>query len=316
MERRDFIRTTATGLAGITLSNNLLAKEVSEPETKYPIHVYTKCLQFLSIEEIAEVLAANGFDGADLAVRPGGQILPENVKSELPQALKILKNAGVGSNMIVTAINNPDDPLTRDILKTMADTGIQYYRMGYISYDANKSVPQNLEAHKVTFQKFEKINKEYGVHGDYQNHSGTRVGGPVWDLYHLLMDRDPAHIGVQYDIRHAMVEGGTSWPLGLKLLAPWIRTTDIKDFIWEKDESGKWKITNVPLGEGMVNFNTYLEMYKSLCTPAPVSIHYEYDLGGAEHGKNNPTMSRDEIFGYLKKDIVFLKEQFLKTGIK
>lgn len=312
MERRNFIKTTAAGATGMTLSGTISAAVFSSSAKKRPIHVFTKCLQFLSYDEIAEVLAEQGFDGADLTVRPNGQILPENVTTDLPKALKALRKAGVDSNMIVTEINNPDDPVSNNILKTMADLGIGYYRMGYFNFDPKKSIPQNLDEHKITFEKLEKLNRKYGVHGDYQNHSGTRVGGPVWDLYHLLKDRDPEFIGVQYDVRHATVEGGVSWPLGMKLLAPWIRTTDIKDFIWFKDEAAKWQIKNVPLGEGMVDFKTYFELYKSFNIEAPVSIHYEYELGGAEHGRKDPTMSLDEIKSWLKKDLTFLKNQFAK----
>ena len=298
------------GATGMALNGKISAAVFSTSVKKRPVHVFTKCLQFLSYDEIAEVLAEQGFDGADLTVRPNGQVLPENVTTDLPKALKALRKAGVDSNMIVTEINNPDDPVSNNILKTMADLGIGYYRMGYFNFDPKKSIPQNLDEHKKTFEKLEKLNRKYGVHGDYQNHSGTRVGGPVWDLYHLLKDRDPEFIGVQYDVRHATVEGGVSWPLGMKLLAPWIRTTDIKDFVWVKDEAGKWRIKNVPLGEGMVDFNTYFELYKSFNIEAPVSIHFEYDLGGAEHGQKDPTMSLDEIKLWLKKDLTFLKNQF------
>jgi L-ribulose-5-phosphate 3-epimerase len=134
-------------------------------------------------------------------------------------------------------------------------------------------------------------------------------------LYYLLQDRDPAYIGVQYDIRHATVEGGQSWPIGMKLLSHWIRTTDIKDFIWEKNAKGVWKVKNVPLGEGMVDFDSYFELYKALDIEAPVSIHYEYDLGGAEHGDKHPTMSLEEIELWLKKDITFLKNAFAKYNL-
>ena len=152
-------------------------------------------------------------------------------------------------------------------------------------------------------------------HGGYQNHSGRGVGGPVWDLYSLLKDRDPQYIGVQYDIRHATVEGAISWPLGLRLLAPWIKTIDIKDYIWEKDEKGSWKLKNVPLGEGMVDFKAFFELYKSFNIEGPVSIHYEYDLGGAEHGRLNPTMPLDEIKVWFKKDLDYLENQFRQFGI-
>ena len=313
MDRRNFIKTGTSGIAGVTLGTKLLAAPLPHSlSPKRPIHVFTKCLQFLDYDQMAEVVAKNGFDGADLTVRPNGQVIPENVEQDLPIVLKALQKAGVGTNMITTGINNADDPFTRPILQTMSDLGIRYYRMGYLNYDEKMSIPENLDHHKFTFEKLEKLNREYGVIGNYQNHSGVNVGATVWDLYHLLQDRDPAFIGVQYDIRHATVEGGFSWPLGLKLLGPWIRTTDIKDSIWTKNEKGRWIAKLVPLGEGMVDFKKYFELYKSLNIEAPVSIHYEYDLGGAEHGDKNPTMSLDEINVWLKKDITFLKSEFKK----
>jgi hypothetical protein len=81
--------------------------------------------------------------------------------------------------------------------------------------------------------------------GAIQNHAGTRVGAALWDVYELVRDLDPRWIGVQYDIRHATAEGGQSWSLPLKLLAPWIKCTDAKDFKWEQSP-GKAAIENVP----------------------------------------------------------------------
>ncbi|MEN8227739.1 MAG: TIM barrel protein [Bacteroidota bacterium] len=308
--RRKFIKTTTAGVAGITLGSHVSASVKSAKERLRPIHIFTKCLQFLDYDEMAKVVAKQGFDGADLTVRTGGQVLPENVESDLPKAVKALREAGVDSHMIVTKIINADDPLSERIIKTMADLGIKYYRMGYLDYEDKKPFHKNLEELKTNFEKLEKLNRKYGVHGDYQNHSGLRVGGPVWDLYYLLKERDPEYIGVQYDVRHAMVEGGVSWPLGMKLLAPWIKTTDIKDFIWYKNRNGEWRLKNVPLGEGMVDFDTYFALYKSLNIKAPVSIHYEYDLGGAEHGKRNPAMDLAEIYSWLNRDITFLKKYY------
>jgi L-ribulose-5-phosphate 3-epimerase len=304
--RRTFIKTLGTGITAFTLDAKLPVSALHFLGSKFSVHVFTKCLQFLSYREMAEILARQGFYGADLTVRPGGQVLPENVEADLPKAVRALRDAGLDTDMIVTHITNADDPLTRKVLKIMANLGIGHYRMGYLNYDKNLTIPENLDAHKFTFENLEIVNREYGVHGAYQNHSGKRVGGPVWDLYHLLKDRDPEFIGVQYDIRHATVEGSISWPLGMKLIAPWIKTTAIKDFIWQKNEN-KWILKNVPLGEGMVDFDTYFELYRSLNIKGPVSIHYEYDLGGAEHGKKNPSMSREEIYSCLLKDLVFLK---------
>ncbi len=314
--RRNFIKTTSAGLAGMTLGFNSSASVLSSPKEKlHPIHVFTKCLQFLSYDKMAEVLAENRFDGADLTVRRGGQVLPENVETDLPKAISALRKNGIDSKMITTEIVDPEDKHSIQILKTMSGLGIKYYRMGWLKYDNNLSVMKNLDNHKRTFEKFEALNRKFGVCGNYQNHSGTGIGGPVWDLYHLLKDRDPENIGVQYDIRHATVEGANSWPGGMKLLAEWIGTTDIKDFIWHKNDKGDWHVKNVPLGEGMVNFPKFFKLYEKMNIQGPVSIHYEYDLGGAEHGSTDPSMSLQDIIIYLKKDLNFLEKYLNKYNL-
>jgi len=263
---------------------------------------------------MADTLANIGFKGAELSVREDGHVLPENVRTDLPKAIKILQKSGISVPMMVSGIVNPDDPLTETVLGTAAEQGVKFYRMGYLSYDPGKSIMNNLSIHKRTFDKFEKINRKFGIQGCYQNHSGTKVGGPVWDLYWLVNGCDPEFISVQYDIRHAVAEGGVSWPLGMKLLAPWIKTSAIKDFYW-KNENGKWKITNVPLGQGMVDFDIYLKQYLALGISGPITIHYEYDLGGAQSGSKHPTMSLQEIMGFMKNDLNWLKKKFGEQGI-
>lgn len=309
MNRRNFIKTTGLSAAIIGLTGNGMANSIlSSKAVKRPICAFTKCLQFLNFDEMGEVLAQIGFDGADMPVRPGGQIEPSEVKTGLPLAVKTLHKYGVEIPMIVTAITDPADNHVIDTLQAAADSGIKYYRLGWLKYEESKSIQQNLDDHRKTFEKLAELNEKLGIHGDYQNHSGTSVGSPVWDIYELMKNVNPQYMGVQYDIRHAVTEGGYSWPLGMKRVAPWIKTIDIKDFVWRKNPDGKWKHSNVPLGEGMVNFDEFLAAYAKLKVEAPISIHYEYDLGGAELGKKEIATDRRKIYGMMKKDLNWLRK--------
>ncbi len=312
--RLEFLKTLTAAAIGTSVSPDLFSKPLNSESSATQICVFTKCLQFLDYEKLGENLAFTGFDGADLPVRPGGLIRPDNVDIELPKVVKVLKKSGINVPMMVTAITNPDDPLTEKVLRTASEVGIRYYRMGYLVYDQTKSIGENLDNQRKTFEKFEKINRRYGIHGAYQNHSGTRIGGPVWDLYFLVKDLDPDYIGIQYDICHAVCEGGVSWPLGMKLLAPWIKMTDIKDFVWEK-AGNNWKPVYLPLGKGMVNFNQYFQEYLRLKLSGPVSIHFEYDLGGAQLGKPNPSMSLNDISSLMKTDNTWLRNKLKEFGI-
>jgi len=51
-----------------------------------------------------------------------------------------------------------------------------------------------------------------------------------------------------------------------------------------------------------------LGLLKKYKINVPISIHYEYDLGGAEHGKI-PRMSKEKILEKMKKDIEFIKNK-------
>jgi L-ribulose-5-phosphate 3-epimerase len=317
MERRNFIKTTGLSAAGITmLSNELVNATTPAKSLKRPLCAFTKCLQFLNFDQIAEVLATNGFDGADFTVRPGGQIEPENAKTELPKAAKTLQKSGIALPMMVTAVTDIDNPVDVTLLQVAADSGITHYRMGWLPYDFAKTIQQNLDGFKGKFDRLAKLNEKLGIHGGYQNHSGLHVGAPVWDLYELVKDVNPKYLGVQYDIRHAQTEGGYCWILGMKRVEPWIRSICIKDFVWGKDAKGAWKHQNVLLGEGMVSFDDFFKEYNTLKVEAPISIHFEYDLGGAEGGKKTTTMDHKKIYGMMKKDLDWLRKSMIKNKVE
>jgi L-ribulose-5-phosphate 3-epimerase len=317
MERRNFLKTTGLGIAGMSVAGTGIAGSVFNAKSlKRPVCAFTKCLQFLSFEQIAEVLPRIGFDGADITVRPDGQIEPVNAKTEIPKAVKILQKAGVTIPLMVTAVTDANDPVSVELLKVAADSGIRYYRMGWLAYDFKKTIQQNLDGFKSLCEKLARLNEKLGIHGGYQNHSGLHVGAPVWDLYDLLKDCDPKYLGVQYDIRHAMTEGGYCWMIGMKRVEPWIRTICIKDFVWGKDSKGEWRHQNVMLGEGMVKFDEFLKEYATLKVEAPISVHFEYDLGGAETGKKTTTMDPEKIYTMMKKDLEWFHKSLIKNQIE
>ncbi len=305
LSRRTFLRVA--GLATATLATKSTAVlAASKTAVKQPICVFSKHLQWLDYREMAEVVAEIGFDGVDLTVRPGGHVLPERVRDDLPRAHEAVKAAGLSMPMITTRIEDPDDPLTEAILETASKCGVEYYRLGSWKYDNAKTVMQSLVALKPRARKLADMNEQYHIHGAYQNHAGQRIGSAVWDLHYLLEGLDPRWIGSQYDVRHATVEGGKSWPLGMKLLSPFIRSTVIKDFRWEKIK-GKWKDLHVPLGEGMVDFKQYFKLYKSLNITGPISLHYEYPVYDKSKKNLSQKERRKQTIATMRRDLTTLR---------
>ncbi len=305
--RRNFIKKSSASIAGLAIAPALAARLISSPNAN-KICLFSKCLQFLNYEELGEIIAELGFHGADLTVRDGGHVAPQNVTVDLPKAIKAIRKAGVEVPMIVTDINDASHHLTEDILGTASDSGIRYYRMGYFKYDDKLPVFKNLDNCKRKLEQLETINRKYNIKGGYQNHSGPwgMVGGAVWDLHYVLKDFDPEYVGVQYDIAHATVEGGYSWALALKVIAPWINSLAIKDFKWGKGEK-RWEPEWCQLGEGMVDYKKYVKEIDLLNSPLPITIHCEYDLGGAEVGHTNPSMLPKDIFRKIAHDLHYFK---------
>lgn len=275
--------------------------------------VFSKHLQFLDYESMAAAAAEIGFEGVDLTVRPDGHVSPEDVARDLPRAVGAVRNAGLAVPTITTHIVSAEQEHARTMLETAAELGISGYRMGWIPYDSALGVASSLDALKPQLAALAALNEELGIRGDYQNHAGTRVGAPVWDLAGLLEDLDPAWMGVQYDVRHATVEGANAWPLGLDLIAPRVRSLVVKDFRWA-DAGGAARVEDVPLGKGHVDFLAFWQQIKALGLRVPVSLHFEYDMPG-EDEPLAPEILRARTIDVMRRDLTMLRKMLVQAGL-
>jgi hypothetical protein len=73
-------------------------------QQKLKICVFSKHFQWTNVKEAAAIARDIGFDGVDLTVRADGHVLPEQVESDLPKAVEIVRNAGLEVPMITTGI--------------------------------------------------------------------------------------------------------------------------------------------------------------------------------------------------------------------
>ncbi len=304
MNRRDFGKLAMTGALGLA-SGGMSGVALAATKMKrgrLPVYLFSKHLQFLNYRDMAEAAAELGFEGLDFTVRPGGHVEPGRAQDDLPEAVEAMKAHGLDINMFVSRVTNVDDAVGIQSLKTAAELGFKSYRMGYYKPDAKGSFRENIERCRSQFKGLESFNRLHGLHGAYQNHAGQHIGSYVTDLADLLDGLDPRWVGSQYDIRHATVDGGASWPLGLRYLKAHIKTIAIKDFHWIQ-VGGKWKVENVPLGEGMVDFDRFFKALRSYGIRPSVSLHLEYDLGGADRGNRKITIPKKEVFAAMKRDL-------------
>tara|TARA_R110002049_G_scaffold4601_6_gene32886 strand:+ start:86275 stop:87177 length:903 start_codon:yes stop_codon:yes gene_type:complete len=267
--RRKFLIGSAATVAASQLSTRRTF--AADRKRKNKVCIFTKPFNSLSFDELAEEIATLGFDGIEAPIRKGGHIEPEQVEDRLPELVEALKKRDLEITVMTTDVNDPDDPITQRVLRSAATLGIERYRMKYVAFDRDQPIRKQLQRWRSQFRDLAAINHDFGIRGLYQNHAGAKnLGAAIWDLREVLKGIPKTDIGVAYDIRHAMVEGGQSWPVTFRMIQPHIDTVYVKDYQWVDK-----KVTNVPLGQGHVSKN-FFEMLRDIQFDGPVSLHEEY----------------------------------------
>jgi len=262
---------------------------------RLPIIGFIKPFQTLPPAEIADIARAVGWDGIECPVRKGGAVDPERVEEDLPRLADALRRHGLEVSVISTDVETATEPLGVKVLRTASRLGIRRYRLKHYYYDLNKPIPPQLEVFRVQLRELAQLNGELNLQGSMQNHSGRNyVGAPVWDLWGLIRELDPQRMSVFFDIGHATIEGGYSWPIQSKLMESHLGVVSVKDFTWTK-KNGAWRAEWCPLGEGMVNRQFFTNLKKSKFQ-GPITQQFEYPLG-----------ARNEMIASMRKDLEVLR---------
>lgn len=254
---------------------------------------FDKPLQFLNFTETADAFAMRGFRGLEIAVRAGGHVSPRKVEDDLPAFHEALQRRRLEITIIATDINSVESAHAETVLRAAAQLGIRYYRLQWFRYDLRRPLLPQLDAIAAKLPALADLTRELKMTAIYQNHSGpAMVGAPIWDIYRLLKDYDPRVIGLGFDIHHATIEGGLSWPIQWKLAQPNVAAIYVKDFIWQDG-----KVKDVPLGEGQVDHKFFPQL-RQLGFVGPICLHVEY-----LEGKKN----QDAIVSAFGKDLYTLQ---------
>ena len=96
--------------------------------------VFSKHLQFLTVDQLPAAVAQMGFDGIDLTVRKGGHVEPERVEQDLAPAVSAIRNHGLEIAMVTTDIVDAQTPHAEAVIHTISKLGIKKYRWGGFLY--------------------------------------------------------------------------------------------------------------------------------------------------------------------------------------
>jgi sugar phosphate isomerase/epimerase len=295
LTRREFIGLAALAASGTALGLEAAAKV--SPLASLPIIAFSKPFRSMGAEDSAALVEEIGWSGIECPVRTQeGQIMPERVEEELPRFVEAFHRRGINIPVLVTEITSIHDQNAEATLRTAAKLGIKRIRLGGWTYQPERPLAQQLDEFGRELKDIGEACSELGIQGGVQNHSGSdRFGAPVWDAVAALRDHQVRNVGICFDIGHATVEGGLSWPIQARLAEPRYSVVYVKDFTWVNGQYG-WRPSWCPLGEGMINRSFFTRLQRSGFS-GPICQHHEYPMG-----------DRAEMVAHMRRDLRILKD--------
>ncbi len=237
--------------------------------------MFTKHLQGLEVPHIITALQSVGVEGADLCVRPGYPVNPENAEKALPTAAKQFTEAGL-SIPLVTTPGDFLDPSNEETIRVFAAAGeanVQNIKLGYWHWRATDGgYWAQVDFIRTQLDGFSKLSEKYGPRTCIHNHSGTSMGLNSCAVMNLVKGFDPQHIGVFADTGHLSIVGEPI-DMALDIVSSHLAVIAFKDLSRSPGMRGG-KV--VRIGKGFVDWETALKTLKAMNFSGPVSFHSEY----------------------------------------
>ena len=263
-----------------------------KPRSSPPLCLYTDQLPLeIGYEEMGGLMKTMGFEGADLAVQPGGHVTPEHADLDFMRAIEAFTGSGIDVFMVSTPYTSPADPTVRLAMQWGGEMGVPFFRPGHWKYGAAE-VEQRLAEAQRDLSGFANIARAVNMSVGVHNATADCVGAAVFDTNMIIRGMDPHLMGYDFDPGYAAAQGGAAgFATVLKLALPRLKMVTARDCYYTKD-AGAWKLAECPLGEGMVDWPNFMAALKAANFTGPISLQAGYD-GGVPA---------------LRKDLAFLKK--------
>ena len=292
--RRNFLTQSALLFSAAALRPQMILAQSNQPAPKPSFHLFTKIFTGLPYAEIAKRVAAIGYDGVEVPIRKKEIVEGVDVLEELPKMVEAYQKEKLELVTLTTDFVEVNRiARTEEILRTAQKCGIKRFRMGWYRYDNTKAIWPQLDSFRSKFRDLITLAKEIGIQPTYQNHSGAKMAGAgVWDIAMLMKDYPISDVAWAFDMMHAKVEGGLSWPTEFALARDRLAVVQFKNYIWENNLP-----KSVSLSSGVVNKES-VDVLKKIGYAGPCLIHNEYlkgDIRQPDFLENVIKASKDDL---------------------
>ena len=226
--------------------------------------VFTKSWKTVPLGRLGELVRGMGFEGVELPVRPGFQVVPEHAGRDLPAAARQLADAGVTIHSVATAADEA-------AIMACADAGVPLIRI-MAPIGADESYADAEERYRREFDALLPALDRAGVTVGVQNHAGRQVANAV-GLRSLIGRYDPRHVAAVWDAGHEAV-AGTEPELAIDTIWSHLRRVNLKNAVWLQTAEAaprapSGRRTGRPAASGSARGHAWRPSCGGGATPAP-----------------------------------------------
>lgn len=239
-------------------------------EGTYTFTVFTKPWK-MALPKLGELVSRLGFDGVELPVRPGYQVEPERVLTDLPRAAITLAEFGLKIGSVAGPIDEPT-------IVACAEVGIPVIRIcPAIPKDTDYFTA--IDAHRRQWDAVLPLLERYGVKIGVQNHCDRFIGSAM-QVYHAIQGYDPRYIAAVWDPAHCALVGEPP-SIATDILHDRLCMVNLKNAMWRdsvapESEHARWKVFWTTGRRGLANWEDVVAVLKRRGWSGTICLCAEY----------------------------------------
>jgi len=288
-------------MAGLTAGAGMVSAQdrtANSPKVRLTpaISIHSEQFPKIGYDELGGILRTLGFDGCVISVGPTGHVTPAHADLDLMRFIEATTGSGVDVPALATTFTSTSNATVRLAFAVGNEMGIPIFRPGDWKYGDAPDMEQRIAAVQREVMGFASLGGQAQMAIALHNGAGDAFGASLWDIQMTIRGVNQRLIGYDFDIGYATAHGGAAGAdAALRMALPRLKMATARDCFWSKMADGGWKLTECPLGEGMVDWPRFFAALARVRFTGPILLAVDYGV-------------TDEL-GPIRKDLEFLKKQ-------
>jgi L-ribulose-5-phosphate 3-epimerase len=294
--------TRRQALAGMalaaSLSRRLAAQKVRGgpmPRSSPALCLYSDQMIKVGYSEMGQILGMLGFDGVEITVQQGGHVpLEGDIDLHLERSIEAMTGSGIEVPVVSTSLTTATNKQLQTIMWWASEMGVPLFRPGHWKIQDGEVAAGAMTAQRE-ISWLAQLGRNTKLSVAIHNSTADFVGSNVAELNALIRPFDSL-IGFDFDIGYATAMSDAAGGLAaLQIALPRLKMATVRDVVWSKYADGTKKLSQCPLGEGIVDWPKFFGALAQANFAGPITLQVEYQ-------------PKDELAA-IRKDVAFLKKQ-------